>query len=243
MDTLFINGTFSCADSFIFTVTCPPGPGANAEPWKRLAQLATYLDTSAYDDAHPLFKYNHEIRDYLFSLRIANKGKLGCFKDEVGCGMIKSLYCLRPKSYSIEAYSYHSSVGSPSSTFELNKMKGIAQCVVRNEISHKNFKTIFTDTLPQRHSMRIIRSHLHHLYIEELEKLSLTLYDDKRFWISRQCSFPFGGVPADHVSSVDTSASTAVTTTTATATDHASTAITTVSMALPSPSPSSLYRQ
>ena len=83
--TFFFN-FFSFSDSFIWTVTCPPGPFANANPWRRLARIANFLDTANYDDSHPYFRYNPEQKDHLLLLKTLNKGKLGKFKDEISGG-------------------------------------------------------------------------------------------------------------------------------------------------------------
>ena len=112
-------------------------------------------------------------------------------------GLIKSLCCLRPKSYGVEFYSFKDDA-SPS-IIEINKLKGISNTVVRNEITHANFLRTITTTLPQRHSMTIIRSYLYDLFIEQVEKLSLTVYDNKRYWTCLQQSVPYGYYTQPHI--------------------------------------------
>ena len=187
-------------DSFIFTVTCPPGSEYVAEPWQRFASIAKYLDMSSYDDDHPLFRFNPDIREHLLSLRSTNAGVLGLFKDELKNGILKSLYCIKPKAYSIEVFSHHTLAQDSTPTFEMTKLKGISRSVVQNEISHDTFRTLLEDTLPRRNVIRVIRSHNHDLYIEEISKVSLTLFEDKRFWLDRFHSIPHGmSIPSNNL--------------------------------------------
>ena len=97
----------------------------------------------------------------------------------------------------MEFYSFKDDA-SPS-IIEINKLKGISNTVVRNEITHANFLRTIITTLPQRHSMTIIRSYLYDLFIEQVEKLSLTVYDNKRYWTCLQQSVPYGYYTQPHI--------------------------------------------
>ena len=47
--------------------------------------------------------------------------------------------------------------------------------------------------------MTIIRSHLYDLFIEQVEKLSLTVYDNKRYWTCLQQSVLYGYYTQPHI--------------------------------------------
>ena len=187
-------------DSYIFSVKTPPGSAADMI-WKQFASIASSLDISTYDEDHPFFQYNPEQKDALLAHRSTCKGQLGLFKDELGNGLIKTGIFLKPKIYSLEAYDHHSpmvyssslqSLQQPSNTYEIKKLKGMCRSVVANEISHSLYLHALEDEMPQRHTMRTITSRQHTLYIEELTKSTLSLFDDKRFWKTKYVSQAYG---------------------------------------------------
>ena len=181
-------------DSFIFSVKTPPGSAADMI-WKQFASIASSLDISTYDEDHPFFSYNPEQKDALLAHRATCKGRLGLFKDELANGLIKTGIFLKPKIYSLEAYEHHSPMRTydqPSNTYEIKKLKGMCRSVVANEISHSLYLHALESETPQRHTMRTITSRQHTLYIEELTKSTLSLFDDKRFWKTKYVSQAYG---------------------------------------------------
>ena len=89
----------------------------------------------------------------------------------------------RPKSY---AY-LTSKAGE-----EVKKAKGISRSVTKNEITFEDYQRVLETKLPQRHAMTTIRSKGHNLYIQKLEKTSLSLFEDKRYWLDHYVSVPYG---------------------------------------------------
>ena len=75
---------------------------------------------------------------------------------------------------------------------EVKKAKGIGRSVTKNEITFKDYQRVLETTLPQRHAMTTIRSKDHNLYIQKLEKTSLSLFEDKRYWLDHYVSVPYG---------------------------------------------------
>ena len=75
--------------------------------------------------------------------------------------------------------------------------KGIKKYITKN-MSFNDYKTVLDTTLPMRHEQNLIRSRHHSLYIERLKKSSLSLFDNKRFWIDKYRSLAFGNplIPA-----------------------------------------------
>ena len=71
-------------------------------------------------------------------------------------------------------------------------LKGIGRSVTKNEISFDDYQRTLETGLPQRHVMNVIRSIDHRVLIQNVEKTSLSLWDDKRYWLSQYESVPYG---------------------------------------------------
>ena len=105
-----------------------------------------------------------------------NKKVLGMFKDEAGGKIIDEFVGLRPK-----LYSYKMLEGEES-----KKCKGVKRLVVKNSITHEDYKNcLFTGT-EQLRKMNVIRSHKHDIYTEEVNKVALSPIDDKRHILEGQ---------------------------------------------------------
>ena len=105
-----------------------------------------------------------------------NKKVLGMFKDEAGGKIIDEFVGLRAK-----LYSYKTLDGEES-----KKCKGVKRLVVKNSITHEDYKNcLFTGT-EQLRKMNVIRSHKHDIYTEEVNKVALSSIDDKRHMLEGQ---------------------------------------------------------
>ena len=105
-----------------------------------------------------------------------NKKVLGMFKDEAGGKIIDEFVGLRAK-----LYSYKTLEGEES-----KKCKGVKRLVVKNSITHEDYKNcLFTGT-EQLRKMNVIRSHKHDIYTEEVNKVALSSIDDKRHILEGQ---------------------------------------------------------
>ena len=117
-----------------------------------------WFDTSNYDEKNerpfPIGK---------------NKKVIGLFKDELG-GKIMTEFCaLRAK-----AYAYLMEDGS-----EHKKAKGTKKCIIKSEITFKNYKdSLFNDEIIIKSKQRF-RSDHHRVYTEEVNKIALSSNDDK----------------------------------------------------------------
>ena len=127
--------------------------------YKDIENNAEQYDTSNYDKNHFLFDET-------------NMKVLGKFKDELSGTPIQEYVGLRPKMYSII---------SPAG--ELRKAKGVKKSVVKNEITHENYKQSLFENKMFRHSMNMLRSYDHQIYGIHLNKISLSPLDTKR-WIA-----------------------------------------------------------
>ena len=101
----------------------------------------------------------------------ANKKVIGKFKDEAAGVPICEFIGLRSKMYS---YMKDNQKGGKTA-------KGIKKNVIKNKITHENYKeTLFNDQ-QMYHKMKTIRSQNHELGSYEINKVSLSCFDDKRY--------------------------------------------------------------
>ena len=92
------------------------------------------------------------------------------FKDEAGGKVIDEFVGLRAKLYSYKMFEGEQS----------KKCKEVKKYVVKKSIAHEdNTKCLFTGK-EQLRKMNVIRSRLHEIYTEEVNKIALSCEDDKR---------------------------------------------------------------
>ena len=122
--------------------------------------------------------------------------KPGFFKDEFGGQIIEEIVGLRPKMYSIQLTS-----GRKKATAkEVNKS-------VRDDLlTHQDYKnSLFNQTVREDKMTRIINKD-HKLFTVEIEKKSLSPFDDKRFRDRKGdlfTSYSFGHYMIDAISMKD----------------------------------------
>jgi hypothetical protein len=121
------------------------------------------FDLSDIDAENPL------IRKFKDS---TNKKAIGVFKPEHVNFNITEFIGLRSKMYSLLLEN-----GSEKKT-----AKGVVRSVMSKELKHKTYKNILESNGKMYSKMKVIRSIKHQLYTLEMNKVSLSAYDDKR-WI------------------------------------------------------------
>ena len=96
---------------------------------------------------------------------------IGKFKDEA-CGIpIDEFIGLKSKMYS---YIMENE--------KVNKAaKGIKKNVIENNIRHKDYKDTLFNERQMRHKMNTIRSKMHEIGSYEINKISLSCFDDKQY--------------------------------------------------------------
>ena len=132
--------------------------------YKDMFQDASLFDTSDYPTDHLLHS-------------TSNKKVLGKMKDECAGTPPSEFVGLRPKMYSI-VYA-----GKEKKT-----ANGVKKSVVKNTISHADYKETLFEKASQIRSMTEIRSEGHELYTIKLNKTSLSPYDDKRYILEDGCT-------------------------------------------------------
>jgi len=102
-----------------------------------------------------------------------DKKVIGMFKDEVMGKQIEEFVGLRAKLYSFKMYEGK----------ETKICKGIKKAVTKRNyksITHEDYKDCLLTRREQLRSMNVIRSRLHEVYTEEVNKIALSDEDDKR---------------------------------------------------------------
>ena len=100
-----------------------------------------------------------------------NKKVLGKFKDEVAGKIIKEFVGLRAKLYSFKM----------DDETENKRCKGVKKQVVKETITHEDYKTCLTTGKEILRKQNILRSYNHEVYTEEVNKIALSATDDKRY--------------------------------------------------------------
>ena len=116
------------------------------------------FDNSDYPESSPYFDKT-------------NKKVIGKFKDEAAGIPIIEFIGLRSKMYS---YIKDNNKGGKTG-------KGIKKNVIKNNITHDNYKSTLLNNDQMYHKMKTIRSENHELSSYEINKVSLSCFDDKRY--------------------------------------------------------------
>ena len=117
------------------------------------------FDTSNYPKNHPSG-----------ILTGVNKKVIGMFKDEASGKQIAEFVGLRAKLYSYRV----------EESYEEKKCKGVKKAVIKKTISFNDYKDCLFNNKPAMRKMNVIRSHLHTMYTETVNKIALSPFDDKR---------------------------------------------------------------
>ena len=116
------------------------------------------FDNSDYPESSPYFDKT-------------NKKVIGKFKDEASGVPICEFVGLRSKMYSY--IKDNNQVGKTA--------KGIKRNIIKKDITHENYKQTLFENKQMHHTMKTIRSNNHQLGSYELNKVSLSCFDDKRY--------------------------------------------------------------
>ena len=120
------------------------------------------FDNSDYPESSPYFDKT-------------NKKIIGKFKDEA-CGIpITEFVGLRSKMYS-----YIKDDRKCEKT-----AKGIKKNIIKNNIKHTDYKKVLLKKKQMQHTMKTIRSSKHQLSSYEMNKISLSCFDDKRYILKK----------------------------------------------------------
>lgn len=127
------------------------------------------LDSSNYPPTHPLYSTTH-------------KAKLGCVKDEAEGMPHREWILLKPKCYSL----------LPLQGKDKKRAKGVRRSTLANEIRHQHFRQTYDESIEFNHTQRRIGSQQHQNYTLQYNKRTLSFFEDKRAWIGKNESLPYG---------------------------------------------------
>ena len=123
------------------------------------SDVSSKFDTSNYPKNHPSG-----------ILTGVNKKVIGMFKDEAAGKQIAEFVGLRAKLYSYRV----------EESYEEKKCKGVKKVVIKKTISFNDYKNCLFNNKPAMRKMNVIRSHLHTIFTETVNKIALSPFDDKR---------------------------------------------------------------
>ena len=127
------------------------------------------FDTSNYPKDHPSG-----------ILTGVNKKVIGMFKDEASGKQIAEFVGLRAKLYSYRVSDACEGTSRVKESYEEKKCKGVKKAVIKKTITFNDYKDCLFDNKPAMRKMNVIRSHLHTMYTETVNKIALSPFDDKR---------------------------------------------------------------
>ena len=102
---------------------------------------------------------------------VKNKKVIGKFKDETKGVPICEFVGLRSKMYSYKKDNQKCE----------RTAKGIKKNIIKNNLKHRDYKETLFNNNQMHHKMKTIRSQNHQLRSYEINKVSLSCYDDKRY--------------------------------------------------------------
>ena len=130
---------------------------------KKQDSFIIYIETSNYIEDRPLPIGK-------------NKNVIGLMEDELGGKIMTEFAALRPKTYS-----YLTDDGNTDSgTHVIKKSKGRKKCVIKRIFKFNDYKNCLMNNKAILKSQRRFKNETHNVFIEEVNKISLSSNDDKR---------------------------------------------------------------
>ena len=122
----------------------------------------------------------------------SNKKVPGKFKDEMGGIPIKAFVGLRSKMFSF--------LLADGRVHTENKLtKGVPKSVMENDLTFVQYVSCLDKSLQLSHTFKAIGSVGHSMSTKELEKVSLSSFDDKRYLMNAVYSLPYGHYRLDRM--------------------------------------------
>lgn len=125
-----------------------------------------------------LFDTSNYPRDHFLFSEI-NKKVVGKMKDETASQPVMGFVGLRPKMYSFIVYNEEKT--------RVKKAKGITKSVVNKELAYQNYVDCLLNCKLERHTVNSLRSENHNLFLKAINKIPLSSFDDKRWWLKPNC--------------------------------------------------------
>ena len=129
------------------------------------------LDSSNYPRENPLYSS-------------VGKAELGRIKDECAGTPIMDAIFLRPKCYSLLL----------DGGKDHKRAKGVQRAVLRKDISHQDYVDVAESAVPHHVNVRGFRSIAHTISTVTSHKRALSLFEDKRAWVTGELSYAYGHI-------------------------------------------------
>ena len=126
-----------------------------------------WVDRSLFDNSD-----YHKSSNFFFK---ENKKVIGKFKDEAAGKPILEFVGLKSKMYS------YTKEESPNVVKNNKTARGVKRNVIKREISHSDYRDVLFNKEKMHHQMKSIRSELYQICSYQLNKVSLSPFDDKRY--------------------------------------------------------------
>jgi hypothetical protein len=143
--------------------------------YEDMKEIIDELDTSDYPKNHQLYSEK-------------NKKVIGKFKDELNGKIMNEIVFLRSKAYSFTLTDL-----SNQKVQEEKKLKGIGRTTVKKDIKFDDYKDCLFNNKTKMNKMYSLNSNKHEMYINEVNKISMSPFDDKRYILDNGIDTkPFG---------------------------------------------------
>jgi hypothetical protein len=143
--------------------------------YEDMKEILHELDTSDYPKNHQLYSEK-------------NKKVIGKFKDELNGKIMTEIVFLRSKAYSFTLTDL-----SNQKVQEEKKLKGIGRTTVKKDIKFDDYKDCLFNNKTKMNKMYSLNSNKHEMYINEVNKISMSPFDDKRYILDNGIDTkPFG---------------------------------------------------
>jgi hypothetical protein len=153
---------FTDTDSLLYHIETP-------DVYADMRKINNLMDFSDYPKDHA----NYDV---------SNKKVIGKFKDECNGASMSEFVGLKSKMYSFTTESKN-----------VKKAKGIKTSCIKQDITHEDYKRcILEDSYVMHSKMNAIRSFKHTINSIKINKISLSSYDDKRYYTDAVTSLAYG---------------------------------------------------
>jgi hypothetical protein len=137
--------------------------------YKDLKQINNHMDFSDYPKKHE----NYDV---------SNKKVLGKFKDELNGKIMREYIGLKPKMHAMDV----------QRDKEQKKAKGVPKHIVKKRFNFDLYKKTLEENHLERVNFNSIRSYEHKIYSINSNKVGLSNFENKRYYVNNNLSYPYG---------------------------------------------------
>ena len=151
--------------------------------FKDMLERNEYYDFSNFKSDHPIF--NELSEEEKKNLQEKNDAIPCKYKDELEGNVIKEFAAVKPKMYSYI-------MKGKDKDEQKAKAKGITEAARKKDMKHEKYVNAINKPTVEKTSFNSIQSKEHQLETKQVNKISLTSIDDKRYYIDSNNSRAHG---------------------------------------------------